>query len=110
MQQCTLLHPFHLGSAKPPVALRSSDEHLLRRALTRNNSYRAVCGQRAVEPPDDHTYTPRDYTQPKSCKYILYRLGILLIYLEPGSQFERGVNRPIVGSSYVSRSRFKERY
>ncbi len=62
MQQCRVLHQFHLGSAKPPLDDPGGDEHLLSRAKTARNSHRALQKGEAFPMVRDRNYVARDYT------------------------------------------------
>jgi len=79
LYQCRLLHRFHLGSTEPPPLDQTSNEHLLARALARNQSFRAVqhktlTGSTAVPDP---IYVARDSTATVSGKNT-YEAAILL--------------------------------
>ena len=60
MQQCLVLHRFHLGSAKPPADDQGGDEHLLLRAQTRRNAFRAVQDYESFSTVGDRKYVARD--------------------------------------------------
>ena len=60
MQQCRVLHRFHLGSVKPPVDDPGGDEHLLERARTRRNAFRALQQPESSPNVRDRNYVPRD--------------------------------------------------
>lgn len=60
MQQCHVLHRFHLGSAKPPADDRGGDEHLLARAQTRRNAFRALQHKETLPAVPDRCYVARD--------------------------------------------------
>ena len=68
IQQCRDLHQFHLGSAKPPDDNWGSDEHLLERAQTRRDAFRAF--QHKVNAPmiSDRSYVARDCTRSSGSK------------------------------------------
>lgn len=60
MQQCRVLHRFHLGSAEPPADDQESDEHLLARARTRRNKFRALQHYQTIPVARDRSYVARD--------------------------------------------------
>lgn len=60
MQQCRILHQFHLGSVEPPVDEQGGNEHLLARANTRRNAFRALQLQRTSPKVRDCNYVARD--------------------------------------------------
>ena len=60
MQQCRVLHQFHLGSAKPPADDRGGDQHLLTRAQTRRNVFRALQHGPTLSKVQDRIYVARD--------------------------------------------------
>ena len=60
MQQCRVLHGFHLGSAEPPVDDQGGDGHLLTRAQTRRNLFRAVQHGQTSSKGRDRMYVARD--------------------------------------------------
>lgn len=60
IQQCRALHRFHLGSANPPADDPGGDEHLLARAQTRRNAFRALQQQEASPTVRDRKYVARD--------------------------------------------------
>lgn len=60
MQQCQLLYRFHLESAEPPAVNQGGDEHLLARAQTRRNSFRALQHKQTSPMIQDRTYVARD--------------------------------------------------
>ena len=62
IQQCRDLHQFHLGSAKPPDDNWGSDEHLLERARTRRDAFRAFQHQETAQMISDRRYVSRDCT------------------------------------------------
>ena len=60
MQQCRVLHRFHLGSAEPPADNQGGDEHLLARARTRRNKFRALQHYPTSQIARDRSYVARD--------------------------------------------------
>ena len=60
MQQCRVLHQFHLGSAEPPADDRGGDEHLLKRAQTRRTVFRALQHGQTQSNARDRIYVARD--------------------------------------------------
>ena len=68
IQQCRVLHQFHLGSAKPPDDNRGSDEHLLKRAQTRRDAFRALQHKEAAPMVSDRSYVARDCTKSSGSK------------------------------------------
>ena len=60
MQQCRVLHHFHLGSAEPPSDDRGGDEHLLTRAQTRRTASRALQHGQTSSKARDRIYVARD--------------------------------------------------
>ncbi|CAF9942696.1 MAG: hypothetical protein ALECFALPRED_009917 [Alectoria fallacina] len=60
MQQCRVLHRFHLGSAKPPADDRGGDDHLLTRARTRRDAFRAWQHEESSPSVRDRNYVARD--------------------------------------------------
>ena len=66
MQQCRVLHRFHLGSAQPPAENRGGEEHLLARAQTRRNAFRALQHQETVPTVEDRDYVARDCAKSSS--------------------------------------------
>ena len=60
MQQCRVLHHFHLGSAEPPADDRGGDEHLLTRAHTRRTVFRALQHRQSSSKARDRIYMARD--------------------------------------------------
>lgn len=68
MQQCLVLHRFHLGSAKPPAEDQAGDEHLLLRAQIRRNAFRAVQDFQTSSTAEDRKYVPRDCAKPSGAK------------------------------------------
>ena len=68
MQQCLVLHRFHLGSAKPPADDQVGDEHLLLRAQIRRNAFRAVQDVQTSSTAKDRTYVPRDCAKSSGAK------------------------------------------
>lgn len=60
VQQCRLLNRFHMGSNEPPSPDHVSNEHLLTRAMTRNQTYRASQHQVQNSSETDQVYIPRD--------------------------------------------------
>jgi len=78
LHQCSLLHRFHLGSDEPPPLDRTSDEHLLARAMARNSSFRAVQHQTTTGSiPPDPIYVARDSIKTISAKNT-YEATVLL--------------------------------
>lgn len=63
MQQCRILHRFHLGSAEPPADDQGGDEHLLARARTRRNKFRALQHCQTTPVARDQSYVARDCTK-----------------------------------------------
>ena len=68
MQQCRILHRFHLGSNKPQADNQGSDEHLLSRAQTRRNSFRALQHQKTLPTVLDRNYVARDCVKSSGSK------------------------------------------
>ena len=60
MQQCRVLHQFHLGSTEPPADDRGGDEHLLMRAQTRRTVFRALQHGQTQSNARDRIYVARD--------------------------------------------------
>ena len=60
MQQCRVLHRFHLGSAEPPADSQGGDGHLLARARTRRNEFRTLQHEKTSPTVRDCTYIARD--------------------------------------------------
>ena len=60
MQQCRVLHRFHLGSAEPPTVDPGGEEHLLARAQIRRNAFRALQHQEACSIVRDRKFVARD--------------------------------------------------
>ena len=60
MRQSRVLHRFHLGSIEPPADDRGGDKHLLARARTRRNAFRALQSQNTTSAVKDYAYVPRD--------------------------------------------------
>ena len=60
LQQCRLLHRFHLGSAEPPADDQGGDEHLLARARSRRNRFRALQHNQTSPTARDRLYIARD--------------------------------------------------
>lgn len=60
MQQCRVLHRFHLGSAEPPADDQGGDKHLLARARTRRNKFRALQYYQMLPIARDRSYVARD--------------------------------------------------
>ena len=71
LHQCKLLHHFHIGSEVPPNVSRNSDEHLLDRAVSRNQLHRANQHKANVVANPDQIYIPRDLVKSISCKNTL---------------------------------------
>lgn len=68
MQQCRVLHRFHLGSEKPPADNQGGDEHLLARAQIRRNYFRALQHQETSQRVLDRNYVARDCVKSSSSK------------------------------------------
>ena len=68
MQQCLVLHRFHLGSAKPPADDQAGDEHLLLRAQIRRNPFRAMQDFESSSMVEDRKYIPRDCAKSPGAK------------------------------------------
>lgn len=68
MRQCQVLHRFYLGSPKPPADIQGGDEHLLARAQTRRNAFRALRHQKTFSTVQDHKYVARDCAKSSSSK------------------------------------------
>ena len=63
LQQCTVLHRFHLTSKKPPANNHRGDIHLLTRAQNRNQVYRPLAFPVATSAkPSNTIYIARDCT------------------------------------------------
>ena len=68
MQQCHVLHQFHLGSPQPPANPQGGDEHLLVRAQTRRNAFRALRPQEISTTVQDRKYVARDRAKSSNFK------------------------------------------
>ena len=60
MRQCRILHRFHIGSPEPPADDQGGDEHLLARAQTRGNLFRASQPHQTAPSSNDCVYVARD--------------------------------------------------
>lgn len=60
MQQCRVLHQFHLGSVEPRADDRGGDEHLLTRAQTRRSGFYALQHGQTSPKARDRIYVARD--------------------------------------------------
>ena len=60
MQQCRVLHQFHLGSAEPPADDGGGDQHLILRAQTRRTVFRALQHGPTFSKTQDRIYVARD--------------------------------------------------
>ena len=67
MHQCRVLHQFHLGSVEPPADDRGGDEHLLTRAQTRRNAFRALQHEQTSPEAQDRIYVARDCARSAGC-------------------------------------------
>lgn len=68
LHQCRLLHRFHLDSQEPPPPNAIGDEHLLARAMARNQNFRAVQHCVITSTATDSVYLARDTTHTTSAK------------------------------------------
>ena len=69
LQQCSVLQGFYQSGQEPPAAnAEKSDEHLLVRAQTRNQQFRALQHQTAICTASDRVYVARDCTKSPSAK------------------------------------------
>lgn len=80
MQQCRVLHWFHLGSAKPPDDDRGGDKHLLARARTRRNAFRALQYKETLPTVLDRSYIARDHTNTSGFKNAYESASLIKIW------------------------------
>ena len=66
LDQCRVLHRFHLGSLEPPVDDQGGNEHLLARAQTRRDTFRPLQYEKRHPVIHDRTYVARDRTNTSS--------------------------------------------
>lgn len=80
MQQCLVLHRFHLGSAKSPADDQAGDEHLLLRAQIRRNAFRAVQDFQTSSTVEDRKYVPRDCAKSSGAKNAYESASLIKIW------------------------------
>ena len=77
MQQCRVLHRYHLGSAVPPAVNQGGDEHLLARAQTRRNAFRALQYKQIPPIVQDRIYVARDCVKSSGFKNTYQSVSII---------------------------------
>ena len=80
MQQCRVLHRFHLGSVKPPADDQGGDEHLLARAQTRRNAFRALQYQETLPMVRDREYVARDHAETSGSRNAYESAALIKIW------------------------------